>query len=96
MKALAWTLAAQNDLDALYDYLVETNPKAARTVVLAILKTTKKLREAPQMGRLGRRPSTRELVIAKTPFLVWYRESDAQIEVLRVIHSRMKWPPRSK
>ena len=94
MKALRWTSAASDDLDALFDFIDETNPKAAPAILAAILRAVEKLREFPRMGRPGRRADTRELVLAKTPFLVWYREQGTQVELLRVVHAKMKWPPR--
>jgi len=44
------------------------------------------------MGRPGRVPSTRELVIPSTPYLVPYWVRDDCIEVLRVFHAARRWP----
>jgi toxin ParE1/3/4 len=37
-------------------------------------------------------PSTRELVIAGTRFIVVYRITD-NVEILRVLHTAQRWPP---
>jgi plasmid stabilization system protein ParE len=44
------------------------------------------------MGRPGRVPGTRELVVAGTPYVVAYRVAASQIDVLAVIHAARRWP----
>jgi toxin ParE1/3/4 len=39
-------------------------------------------------------PDTRELVIARTPFVVAYRLRNETIEILRVLHGAQRWPDR--
>ncbi len=46
----------------------------------------------PAMGRPGRVPFTRELIIANTPFVVVYRIR-TDVEVIRVLHGAQSWPP---
>jgi toxin ParE1/3/4 len=46
------------------------------------------------MGRLGRVPGTRELVIPETPFILPYRIQRDSIEILAVIHGARKWDDR--
>jgi toxin ParE1/3/4 len=48
----------------------------------------------PEAGRKGRVAKTRELVIARTPFVVAYRIKDETIEILRVFHGSRRWPDR--
>jgi toxin ParE1/3/4 len=42
--------------------------------------------EFPNIGRPGRIPDTRELVVVDTHFIVPYRVRDAEIEILSVFH----------
>jgi toxin ParE1/3/4 len=71
---LIWSPEAVNDLAALRDYIEQHNPAAARRVARHIIHNVERLlSENPKMGRLGRIPDTRELVIPRTPFLVPYR-----------------------
>jgi len=51
------------------------------------------LAEYPSMGRIGRVPETRELVVAGTPWVVVYRLRGS-IEIIRVLHGSQAWPPR--
>jgi toxin ParE1/3/4 len=47
------------------------------------------------MGRPGRVPGTRELVIPNTPFIVPYRVVGNTIQVLRILHGARPWPDAS-
>jgi len=44
------------------------------------------------MGRFGRVPGTRELVIPRTPFIMPYKLEGKVIHVLRVFHGARRWP----
>ena len=44
------------------------------------------------MGRPGRVPGTRELVIPRTPFIVPYRLVGNAIHVLRIFDAARQWP----
>lgn len=65
---------------------------AARTVVQRVIAAVDQLSEQPAMGRPGRVPGTRELVVPRTPFIVPYRVRKEHLEVLAVLHSSRRWP----
>jgi toxin ParE1/3/4 len=44
------------------------------------------------MGRPGRVPGTRELVVAGTPYIVAYRVTASRVDVLAIIHAARRWP----
>ena len=50
------------------------------------------LPDNPHMGRAGRVPGTRELVIPQTPYIVPYRVQGEVIQILRVYHGARRWP----
>jgi toxin ParE1/3/4 len=50
------------------------------------------LSENPKLGNAGRVPGTRELVIAKTTYIVPYRLRGSTIEIVRLYHSSRRWP----
>lgn len=50
------------------------------------------LADHPAIGRVGRVPGTRELIVAGTPFIIPYRVKNRTIEVLRVLHAAQRWP----
>ena len=92
MKIL-WSPEAIGDLATLRAYIAEDDPAAARGVVLHIIHNVELLLpNNPQMGRPGRVPGARELVIPKTPFVVPYRLQRNVIQILRVYHGTRRWP----
>ena len=89
-----WLDRAEADLNELFDYLLERDPTAALRVYDAIRERVGQLTEYPGLGRPGRVAGTRELVIARTPYIVAYmvdRRLDAVI-ILRVLHGARRWP----
>jgi toxin ParE1/3/4 len=90
---ILWSPEAIDDLTSLRAYIAEDNPAAAQEVALHILQNIEQLLpNNPQMGRSGRVPGTRELVIPKTPFVIPYRLQRNVIQILRVYHGARRWP----
>ncbi|ABA56968.1 Plasmid stabilization system [Nitrosococcus oceani ATCC 19707] len=85
---------ALQNLDAEAAYIAQDNPAAARRVVQTIVDAINLLSDNPALGRPGRVPGTRELVVADTHYLVPYRVRPRlqQIEVLRVFHTSRRLP----
>jgi toxin ParE1/3/4 len=67
---IIWTQLALFDLDEAREYIMATSPNAAIQTIDRIEKSLEALASFPQMGRLGRVPGTRELVIPETPFIL--------------------------
>jgi len=89
---IRWLRQALRDLDEAEAFIAQDNPAAATHVVLEIVRAVTFLREQPGIGRPGRVPGTRELVVPNVPFIVPYRVKGQTIEVLRVYHTSRKWP----
>lgn len=89
-----WLRLALLDLNAAETYIAQDDPQAATEVVLRIVQTVSLLKEQPGIGRAGRVPGTRELVVPNTRYIVPYRVKDDTIHILRVYHSSRKWPDR--
>jgi toxin ParE1/3/4 len=88
-----WSPEAIADLTALRNYIAQDNPAAAQRFALHIIRNIETLLPvSPEMGRPGRVPGTRELVIPRTPYIVPYRLVNNTIQVLRVFHSARRWP----
>ena len=87
-----WLQAALANLEAAADYIAEDNPAAASRFVQEIFRVTELLARNPAMGRPGRVPGTRELVIPNTPYILPYRVRANAVEILRVFHAARKWP----
>ena len=93
---LFWSLQARDDLLGMIDYLSDKNPDAARALYKRIQEMAINLLESPQLGRPGRLPGTRELVILQSPYILPYQIRDNRIEILRVYHAARKWPDQFK
>lgn len=91
---LRWTRLAAGHLESAFEYLTQINADAADSVVERILSAIEALEQHPQMGRSGRVPRTRELVVTGTPFVVAYRVRKGRIEILAVLHGARRWPDR--
>lgn len=90
---ILWSPEAIGDLTSLRAYIAGDNPTAAREVVLHIIHNIEQLfSDNPQVGRPGRVPGTRELVIPRTPFIVPYRLQRNIIQIIRVYHGARRWP----
>jgi len=88
-----WSEEALDDLVALRAYISQHNPAAAARITLAILQRVEEfLPDHPHVGRPGRVPGTRELMIQRTPYIVPYRVKEKRIEILRVYHAARRWP----
>jgi toxin ParE1/3/4 len=90
---ILWSPEAIQDLIALRAYIAEESPVGARRVVSRILQDVERLLPAnPHVGRPGRVPGTRELVIPRTPYIVPYRVQGDAVQILRVYHGARRWP----
>lgn len=89
-----WLRTALANLNAEAEFIAQDNAAAARRVVNAILQSVNQLKKFPALGRPGRLPGTRELVVRGTPYLVPYRVRGGNIEILRVFHGARRWPEK--
>jgi len=87
-----WLEEAIIDLQALRKYIALDKPIAATNLAEKIVKATEILSNHPLIGRPGRIPETRELVISGTPYIIPYQIKQNTVEILRVYHSAMQWP----
>lgn len=69
-----------------------TDPEAARKLALRVYEAIGSLPQFPHLGRLGRKPGTRGLVLPGLPFLAVYRVRKDVIEIARILHGAQKWP----
>jgi len=83
---------AEQDLAEIVDFILKDNPDAAQGMLIRIQHAITNLAEHHHLGRAGRIPKTRELVIADTPFIVPYQVRRNRLEILRVYHAARKWP----
>lgn len=87
-----WLDRALRNLQEEADYIAQDDPRAAAQMVILIEDAVAMLADHPGLGRTGRVPGTRELVVADTPYLVPYRVRGQRVDILRVFHGRRRWP----
>jgi toxin ParE1/3/4 len=88
-----WTRKALENLDAIAAYIARDNPIRAGSFVGEIKEKTILLARFPAMGRPGRVPGTRELVVHEN-YVVPYRVKDDVVQILRIQHVARLWPQR--
>lgn len=89
-----WLREALRNLDEEATYIATDDVAVARLVVKRVLDAVALLAEQPGLGRPGRVPGTRELIVAKTRYLVPYRVRGETVEILRVFHTSRRLPER--
>jgi len=88
-----WLRRALANLEEEAQYIAADNPAAAVKTVGQIFAAVDRFARHPAMGRSGRVPGTRELVVSGTPYVIPYRVRGGVLEVLRVFHAARQWPP---
>lgn len=91
---IKWLRTALRNLDDEATYIAQDNVLAAQTVVTRILEAVAQLADQPSLGRPGRVPDTRELVVLKTRYIIPYRVRGDTISILRVFHTSRRLPGR--
>ena len=93
MTRLVWSEDAETDLDAITDYIARDDVRAAIGVREEIESQLERLRDFPYSGREGRLEGTRELVVARTQFVVVYTVQET-VDLVRVLHGAQQWPEK--
>ena len=89
---IRWLRAALRNLDEEASFIAADDPRAARLVVARVLDSVAQLADQPGLGRPGRVPGTRELVVPKTRYVVPYRVNGEAVEILRMFHTSRRPP----
>jgi toxin ParE1/3/4 len=74
------------DLGQLRAYIARRQPAAAERLGRRIAAAAELLLTYPDLGRVGRAPGTRELAVARTPYLLVYRHQGETVTTVRVLH----------
>lgn len=89
---IKWLRKAIANLETEFQYIAEEDPQAAVRFVNEVWRLTQLLKEQPAMGREGRVPETRELILHNYPYIIPYRVRNNTIQILRVFHTHRKLP----
>jgi toxin ParE1/3/4 len=89
---IVWTGKSRQDLNEIFDYILQENAQTAADVLDRIEQATKNLADHSGLGRPGRVATTRELIIPGLPWILPYLTGADTLTILRVIHTARKWP----
>ena len=81
--SIKWTKTALASVDDITGFIAKDNPTRATSFVLELRAAVTKLQTHPGMGRAGRVPGTRELVLHKN-YIAIYRVRGDDVEILRL------------
>jgi toxin ParE1/3/4 len=85
---------AQRDREDIHAYIARRDPARASHVLAANATAVNRLADFPALGRPGRKPGTRELVIPRLPYIAVYRVRGERVQMLRVLHTAREWSGR--
>jgi len=83
-----WLKSALVTLHSTLRHVHDENPEAAQDCARRIKLAVDRLEPFPLAGRPGTVDGTRELVTPRLPFIVVYRVTASEVQILRVFHSR--------
>ncbi len=89
---IRWTKRALRRLDEIGAYIAQDSPAASARVVARIVLAADALVEHPGLGRPGRLTGSRELAFSDIPYIIPYRVTRHDIEILTVMHTSQQWP----
>lgn len=91
-----WSETAISQLVEIQRYIEQDKSEAARQLARRILASVERLVKHPYLGRPGREPETRELLIPNAPCIIPYRVDRGRIVILAVLHGSRKRPEESR
>jgi toxin ParE1/3/4 len=89
-----WLRKALQNFDDEVTHIAQDDVSAAHVVAQRVMTAVALLADQPGLGRPGRVPGTRELIVAKTRYVVPYRVKGDTVEVLRVFHTSRRLPDK--
>ena len=94
VRSSKWLRKALRNLDEEASYIASDDAKSACLVVARVVGAVAVLAGQPGLGRPGRVPGTRELIVKKTRYIVPYRVRGQTVEILRVFHTSRRLPEK--
>ena len=90
-KEIIWRPLAEQDREAIMDYIAQDNPLAAADLDDEIETKVSALSQNPRLYKPGRIKGTREMVV-RPNYVVVYQENKQSVEIIRVLHTAQQWP----
>ncbi len=88
---LIWTRVANADRSEIRAHIGRDNPAAALAIDELFSEKAARLSDYPGLGRPGRVPGTRELVVHQNYIIIYDIAADL-LRILRILHATKQWP----
>jgi len=88
---IRWTRQALQNLNAIAAHIALDNSSRAASFISEVKDKTQLLAQFPAIGRPGRMPGTRELVVHEN-YVLPYRVKGDMVQIIRVHHVARLWP----
>lgn len=88
---LKWLPSARQDYHFQLAYVARDNVAAAIVMEDEVTRQTALLRDHSHLGVVGREPGTRELFIARTPYVAIYIITQGEIRIVAFKNSSQEW-----
>ncbi|RSZ55689.1 type II toxin-antitoxin system RelE/ParE family toxin [Massilia atriviolacea] len=93
MHVVHWKKQAINDLIKIGQFIARDSPAHAKKMIERIQGKLQPLATYPRLGRPGHKRGTYEL-IAHEHYVIIYRVSATEVEILRIKHTARRWPAK--
>lgn len=90
---IVWSPLARTRLREIQTFIARDKPEAAARLATRIVAVVETLRQHPHLGRTGTEPSSRELLIGGTPYLVLYRVVGTRVTITTIWHGAQRGKP---
>ncbi len=90
--SITYAVPARADIDGIYRYITQDNPRAARDVVVAIEEAVVVLSQYPRKSRPTRQRGMRALILGHYPYIVFFKLRRGELEVVHVLHAARRHP----
>jgi plasmid stabilization system protein ParE len=87
-----WLRSGLRSIEIAEAYIAADNPQAAARLVDTVRSRAQLLADNPKIGRVGRIRGTREMILGGMPFLIVYRLTSDEVQVLRRLHTSQEFP----
>jgi toxin ParE1/3/4 len=84
---IVWADSARLDFDKAIAFTKTEGPKGARRIGDRIVEAVALLEQFPELAQASRHRGLRQLVVARTPYIVVYRIHEDRVEIRAVIHT---------
>ncbi|MEQ1801821.1 MAG: type II toxin-antitoxin system RelE/ParE family toxin [Gammaproteobacteria bacterium] len=87
-----WLRSGLRSIEIAGTYIAADNPQAAARLVDTVRSRAQLLADNPKLGRVGRIPGTREMILGGMSFLIVYRLTSDEVQILRLLHTSQEFP----